>query len=183
MTYVKPTARLGADGAGTGAPISFGAVLRARKDGEDADAAPVAQLLSRPRTPPRAPSGATSRARPPARSTCAGACGTTSGWPSAPTSARSTARSATPTASSPTPPRDAQALLIARPRRELPPQPAARHLPGHRLAAGLVDLDRRRHRPARRADRRVAVARGRLRRVRSLYSARLGKDLSRAVAS
>ena len=44
--------------------------------------------------------------------------------------------------------------------RELPPQPAARHLPGHRLAAGLVDLDRRRHRPPGRPGGRLAVARG-----------------------
>lgn len=34
VTYVKPTARLGADDAGTGAPISFGAVLRVRKGDE-----------------------------------------------------------------------------------------------------------------------------------------------------
>jgi len=35
MTYLRPTATLGADRAGTGAPITFGAVLRARdKDGK-----------------------------------------------------------------------------------------------------------------------------------------------------
>ncbi len=34
VTYVRPTARLGADDAGTGAPISFGAVLRVRKGEE-----------------------------------------------------------------------------------------------------------------------------------------------------
>jgi len=34
LTYERATARLGGDGAGTGAPIAFGAVLTARKDGE-----------------------------------------------------------------------------------------------------------------------------------------------------
>ena len=34
VTYVRPTARLGADDAGTGAPISFGAVMRVRKGDE-----------------------------------------------------------------------------------------------------------------------------------------------------
>lgn len=34
VTYVKPTARLGSDPSGTGAPISFGAVLRVRKGDE-----------------------------------------------------------------------------------------------------------------------------------------------------
>ena len=34
VTYVRPTAKLGADDAGTGAPISFGAVLRVRKGDE-----------------------------------------------------------------------------------------------------------------------------------------------------
>jgi cytochrome c-type biogenesis protein CcmF len=34
ITYVEPTARLGSDSAGTGAPITFGAVLRATKDGK-----------------------------------------------------------------------------------------------------------------------------------------------------
>jgi cytochrome c-type biogenesis protein CcmF len=34
MTYVRPTAAFGGDRAGTGAPISFGAVVRVRKGGE-----------------------------------------------------------------------------------------------------------------------------------------------------
>ena len=34
MTYREPTAKLGGDSAGTGAPISFGAVLDVRKDGK-----------------------------------------------------------------------------------------------------------------------------------------------------
>ncbi|MGI8845212.1 MAG: heme lyase CcmF/NrfE family subunit, partial [Thermoleophilaceae bacterium] len=34
VTYVKPTARLGSDPSGTGAPIAFGAVLRVRKGDE-----------------------------------------------------------------------------------------------------------------------------------------------------
>ena len=34
VTYREPTARLGGDDSGTGAPISFGAVLDVRKDGE-----------------------------------------------------------------------------------------------------------------------------------------------------
>ena len=34
MTYREATAKLGGDSAGTGAPISFGAVLDVRKDGK-----------------------------------------------------------------------------------------------------------------------------------------------------
>jgi cytochrome c-type biogenesis protein CcmF len=35
ITYVKPTATMGGDKAGTGAPITLGAVLKARKDGHE----------------------------------------------------------------------------------------------------------------------------------------------------
>ena len=42
---MRPTAKLGGDSAGTGAPISLGAVLDVRKGGKHFDAAAVAQLL------------------------------------------------------------------------------------------------------------------------------------------
>ena len=109
----------------------------------------------------RARSRASSRARPPARSTCAGGCGATSGWRCGPTSTRSTApiREARPRVlrlARPT----SQALVIARARRALPRQPAAGGVPRDRLAAGGVDLDRRRDRRARRARGALAVAGG-----------------------
>ncbi len=104
VTYVKPTARLGDDSAGTGAPISFGAVLRAEKDGETQILQPATQLLPGPRHRRVAPSGATSRVRRRARSTSAGARAATCGPPSGRTSRASTRRSARRTGDLPTPP-------------------------------------------------------------------------------
>ena len=52
ITYVRPTATLGSDSAGTGAPITFGAVLKARgARRQDVRPAAVAQLLPDAGTP------------------------------------------------------------------------------------------------------------------------------------
>ncbi len=53
-----------------------------------------------------------------------------------------------------------QAIAIAAIAESLPARPPAGRVPHDRLAAGVVDLDRRRHRAAGRADRRLAHARG-----------------------
>ena len=111
---------LGGDRAGTGAPISLGAVLRRAQGRRALHAAPVAQLLPDPGPVEGRDRRASSRARPPARSTCAGGCGATSGWPCGPTSPRSRSRSARPTAASPTPAATCQALRDRRAGRALP---------------------------------------------------------------
>ena len=135
--------------SGTGAPIAFGAVLDVRKDGEPSRSGPRA-TSTRAGTRRSAPSRASSRARPPARSTCAGACARTSGSPCGPTSARSRSRSRRPTRKFADTPGDVQALIIAA-RRALPDRPAAGRVPGDRLAARGLDLDRRGDRGAGRA--------------------------------
>ena len=146
VTYVRATAASAATARGTGAPISLGAVMRVRKGDETLHAAAGAQLLPDAPTRPRARSRASSRARPPARSTCAGACAATSGWRSGPTSCRSQepiARADRKFADSPgRGPGDHHPDA----RRALPPGPAAGGLPRDRLAAGDLDLDRRRDR-------------------------------------
>ena len=73
---------------------------------------------------------------------------------------RSSRRSARATASSPTRPADVQAIVIAALAERYRQQPAAGGVPGDRVAAGGLDLDRRRHRRARRARGALALARG-----------------------
>ena len=73
VTYLRPTAQLGGDGAGTGAPISLGAVMRVRRGDDSYTDAPGAQLLLDDRPVQGRRSRASSRARPTARSTSAGA--------------------------------------------------------------------------------------------------------------
>ena len=105
-------------------------------------------------------SRASSRARPPARWTCAGGCARTSGSPCGPTWPRSRSRSASGDREFSDSPGDVQAIVIARAGPALPQRPAAGRVPRDRLAAGGVDLDRRRDRAARRPDRGLALARG-----------------------
>ena len=72
VTYREATAKLGGDSSGTGAPISFGAVLDVRKDGKHFTMRPSRNYYASGDPVARARSRASSRARRPARSTCAG---------------------------------------------------------------------------------------------------------------
>ena len=78
VTYRQATARLGGDSSGTGALISFGAVIDVRK-GDQTFTLRSARNFYSSSDPLSARSRASSRARPRARSTCAGACAATSG--------------------------------------------------------------------------------------------------------
>ena len=77
-------------------------------------------------------------------------------------------------------PGDVQALIVAALAERYRRRPAAGRLPRDRLAARGVDLDRRRRSRCSAPCGGLAVARGAARRVRSLYSARVGRELSRA---
>ena len=82
---------------------------------------------------------------------------------------------------SPTARREVQAIAIAALAQRYVSKAPPADLPHDRQPDGDLDLDRRPDRPERRAHRAVAVgARGRARRVTSLYAARLGRELSRA---
>ena len=176
VTYREPTAALGDDRAGTGAPITLGAVLDVRRGRRALHAAPVAQLLPDAATPSRGRSGASSRASRPARWTCAGACAATSGWRCSPTCARSTAPIAEADRSSPTSPGDVRrsiiAALVERYRSDPPPAASGRSSRrwwswiwigggdrGARRAAGAVARRRRRAAPRARASTRRALGR------------------------
>ena len=160
VTYVRPTAKLGGDSAGTGAPISFGAVLDVRKGDERFVLAP-------------------SRNYYPTRDASRGAIGRFfEGEATSEVDVRWGLRRDFWAAVRPDigaldgPIREAnakfgnsngdvQALIIA----AIADRYAQRsrpdgHVPHDRVAAGRLDLDRRRDRSPGRADRRVAVAGG-----------------------
>ena len=103
VTYRQATAKLGGDSAGTGAPISFGAVLDVRKDGKHFVLRPSRNYYAS-----RDPSlGTISRffeGEATSEVDVRWGLTRTSGWPCGPTSARSRSRSARPTPSSPTRP-------------------------------------------------------------------------------
>ena len=180
VTYREATAKLGGDSAGTGAPISFGAVLDVRKDGKRFTMRPSRNFYASGDpslgTISRFFEGeATSEVdvrwglqpRPLAR-----------GPPRH--RARSSGRSARPTRKFADSPGDVQALIVAalaeRYRRD-PPPAAFRAIASPLvvwiwIGGAIVVLG-------------ALVAawpspEARLRRVRSLYSARLGRELSRA---
>ena len=137
-------------------------------------AAHRALVLPLRRPDARARCRASSRARRRARSACAPGCGATSGARSRRTCATCASRSRRATASSRPPrtlPAEQREIALARGARRpdalLRGEPAARHLPPDRLAAGELDLDRRPDRVRGRPDRplaaRCAAPRGRSR--------------------
>ncbi len=145
VTYREATAKLGGDSAGTGAPISFGAVLDVRKDGKHfvlrpsrnyyASARPLARddlalLRGRGHQRGRRPLG------PHARLLAGGAARHRLARAADPRGRRQVRRLA----------RRRSGADRGRARRALPQRPAAGGVPCHRLAAGGVDLDRRRDR-------------------------------------
>ena len=146
ITYVRPTAGVVATRAGTGAPITFGAVLDVRKGDKHVGRCTRRATTTRPRTPRAGRSGASSTARPTSE------VGVRWGlrrdlWTAdrSPTSPSSSRRSARPTRKFAEPAAERPGARDRRDRRDATrtnPPPAT--LPHDRLAAGRLDLDRRR---------------------------------------
>ena len=180
VTYREPTARLGGDGGGTGAPISFGAVMDVRRGDQAFTLHPSRNYYSTA-DPSR---GAISRFfEGEATSEVDVRWGLRRDFwlavrPDLISLEEPIASADRQFAESPG---RVQAFVIRTLAELLPRGPAAGRLPGDRVAAGGVDLDRRRDRRAGRPRGRLAVAGGAAA-PRAVASTRRasGRELSRA---